>query len=170
MLFRVGQNKTQYTLYLYNFGEEKSEKEKKGLAYGSFCLFLPHPSLLFSYLSCYHSHFTLFITTPLCNTCNDAAPFQYLCTFYITFSLCITLALIGRVGTALCLAVPALMFVVLLTRLKLLVWLAWCLILILFNTHFFISHLVSVCVSVRVLSELLYFIWGFHCPVVMWCF
>lgn len=66
---------------------------------------------------------------------------QYLCTFYITFSLCITLALIGRVGTALCLAVPALMFVVLLTRLKLLVWLAWCLILILFNTHFFTSHL-----------------------------
>ncbi|MPC34238.1 Protein-cysteine N-palmitoyltransferase HHAT [Portunus trituberculatus] len=77
---------------------------------------------------------------------------QYLCTFYITFSLCITLALIGRVGTALCLAVPVLMFVVLLTRLKLLVWLAWCLILILFNTHFFTSQLVSV--SLHFMPEL----------------
>lgn len=68
---------------------------------------------------------------------------QYLCGFYIGFSLCIMLALIGRVGTVLCLSVPAIMFVVLLTRLKLLVWLTWCLILILINTQYFNTTLVA---------------------------
>lgn len=68
--------------------------------------------------------------------------FQHLCNFYIAFSVCVTIPLIGRVGTALCFVVPSVMFVVLLTRLKLIVWLTWCLILILFNTQFFISYMV----------------------------
>ncbi|XP_045584583.1 protein-cysteine N-palmitoyltransferase HHAT isoform X2 [Procambarus clarkii] len=65
---------------------------------------------------------------------------QHLCNFYIGFSVCITVPLIGRVGTALCFAVPSIMFVVLLTRLKLIIWLTWCLILILFNTQFFTNY------------------------------
>ncbi|KAK3876202.1 hypothetical protein Pcinc_018982 [Petrolisthes cinctipes] len=66
---------------------------------------------------------------------------QHLCSFYIGFSLCVCVAVIGSVGTVLCLLVPSIMFLVLATRLKLLVWLAWSLILILFNTHLFTVYL-----------------------------
>lgn len=68
---------------------------------------------------------------------------QHLCSFYIAFSLCVCVAVIGGVGTALCLLVPSVMFLVVATRLKLLVWLTWSLILILFNTSLFTSYLVG---------------------------
>ncbi|XP_063605939.1 protein-cysteine N-palmitoyltransferase HHAT-like [Penaeus indicus] len=68
---------------------------------------------------------------------------QHLCRFYIVFSVYMIIPLIGRVGTGLCFAVPSVMFVVLLTRSKVIIWLTWCLILILFNTQFFISYLES---------------------------
>ncbi|KAG7172301.1 cysteine N-palmitoyltransferase HHAT-like [Homarus americanus] len=64
---------------------------------------------------------------------------EHLCSFYVVFSVCITVQLIGGVGTALCFIVPSIMFVVLLTRLKLIIWLTWCCLLILFNTQFFIN-------------------------------
>ncbi|XP_064104868.1 protein-cysteine N-palmitoyltransferase HHAT-like [Macrobrachium nipponense] len=66
---------------------------------------------------------------------------QHLCSFYIVFSVGVAYPLIGFVGTLLCFIVPSIMFIVLLTRLKLIIWLTWCLILVLFNTQFFIAYL-----------------------------
>ncbi|KAK7067760.1 hypothetical protein SK128_022099, partial [Halocaridina rubra] len=66
---------------------------------------------------------------------------QHLCRFYIVFSVFMMIPIIGRVGTTLCFVVPSLMFIVLLTRLKLIIWLTWCLILITFNTPFFTTYL-----------------------------
>lgn len=66
---------------------------------------------------------------------------QHLCLFYIMFSVCLLMPVISVVGTMLCFIVPLLMYVVLMSRLKLLIWLAWCLILMLFNTQLVTSYL-----------------------------
>ncbi|CAL4192283.1 unnamed protein product, partial [Meganyctiphanes norvegica] len=60
---------------------------------------------------------------------------QYLCLFYILFSVCLLIPFLSLVGTILCFIVPLLMYVVLISRLKLLIYLAWCLLLILYNTQ-----------------------------------
>lgn len=58
---------------------------------------------------------------------------QHLCLFYITSSVYVIYRVVGSVGLILCLTVPSLIFTVLLTRNKQLLWGAWCLILLLFN-------------------------------------
>ncbi|CAL4071662.1 unnamed protein product, partial [Meganyctiphanes norvegica] len=66
---------------------------------------------------------------------------QHLCLFYILFSVCLLIPVISLMGTMLCFVVPLIMYVVLMSRLKLLIWLAWCLMLILFNTQLVTSYL-----------------------------
>ncbi|KAA0201703.1 hypothetical protein HAZT_HAZT005238 [Hyalella azteca] len=58
---------------------------------------------------------------------------RHLCALYISWSVLVIYSVLGSVGLILCLAVPSLVFTVLLTRNKQMLWVAWCLILLLFN-------------------------------------
>ncbi|KAF2360936.1 Membrane bound O-acyl transferase MBOAT [Trinorchestia longiramus] len=58
---------------------------------------------------------------------------RHLCALYITGSVCVIYMAVGSIGLILCVAVPSLVFTVLLTRNKQLLWVTWCLILLFFN-------------------------------------
>ena len=74
--------------------------------------------------------------------------FQHLCLFYIAYSTCVIYKVVGSVGLILCLTVPSLIFTVLLTRNKQMLWIAWCVILLAFNIEPIPSFIVQLMSSV----------------------
>ncbi|KAL7632759.1 UNVERIFIED_CONTAM: hypothetical protein RMT77_016883 [Armadillidium vulgare] len=62
---------------------------------------------------------------------------QVLRPFYITFSTVMMWKILGLFGTTLCYLIPFVMFVVLYSRARYLVWVTWCSLLIAFNCQFF---------------------------------